>query len=234
MSWLHLSQTSSVRNTSEAETPDSKESRVGASTGNLDEDLRRGRHSSAWIAFWALRMITLPRSDISKVQKAPGTAGSRHTWPRGSQCVHIGQPGSKMRTILRHIQRAYFRRNRRTGGGARSITVHSRRCLPQPRHCTHQAHRAWTRRRHCSETAKRSGLVPGIHSQSTFLHSRFAAGRMGATVQKEIHVDFWRFSYNFSFKRKFESEEGAWTSFDSTHTTGDLIHYDPQHKPRRG
>ena len=167
-------------------------------------------------------------------RSSTGTAGSRHTWPRGSQCVHIGQPGSKMRTILRHIQRAYFRRNRRTGGGARSITVHSRRCLPQPRHCTHQAHRAWTRRRHCSETAKRSGLVPGIHSQSTFLHSRFAAGRMGATVQKEIHVDFWRFSYNFSFKRKFESEEGAWTSFDSTHTTGDLIHYDPQHKPRRG
>jgi hypothetical protein len=36
--------------------------RVGASKGNLGQDLRRGRQSSPWIALWALRMITLPRS----------------------------------------------------------------------------------------------------------------------------------------------------------------------------
>ncbi len=100
-----------------------------------------------------------------------GNTGLRHTWPRGSQCVHIGQPGSKMRTILRHIQRAYFRRNRRTGGGARSITVHSRRCLSWPRCFRHQAHRARTRRRRRSDTAKRSGFVSGIHP--CFFFQRF-------------------------------------------------------------
>jgi hypothetical protein len=39
MNWLHLSQTSSVRNTSDGGA-DSKESRVGASRGNLGQDLR--------------------------------------------------------------------------------------------------------------------------------------------------------------------------------------------------
>jgi hypothetical protein len=37
---------------------------------NLDEDLRRGRHSPAWIALWALRMITLPRSNLLLKQLA--------------------------------------------------------------------------------------------------------------------------------------------------------------------
>jgi len=42
---------------------------VGASSkGNLDEDLRRGRQSPAWIALLALRMITLARSYLYKVQ----------------------------------------------------------------------------------------------------------------------------------------------------------------------
>jgi hypothetical protein len=103
--------------------------------------------------------------------RAPGTAGSRHTWPRGSQGSHTGEPGSKVRTILRGVQRAYFRRNRRTGSGARSITVHSRRCLSWPRCFRHQAHRARTRRRRRSDTAKRSGFVSGIHP--CFFFQRF-------------------------------------------------------------
>ena len=51
------------------EAPDSKETRVGVSRGNHGEDLRRGRHSPAWISLWALRMITLPPSNLYKVQK---------------------------------------------------------------------------------------------------------------------------------------------------------------------
>ena len=39
---------------------------------------------------------------------------------------------------------SHYRRNRCTGSGARSITVHSRRRLPQPRRSTHQAHRVDT------------------------------------------------------------------------------------------
>jgi hypothetical protein len=50
------------------EAPDSKESLVGANRGNLDEDLCRGRRSPAWISFWDLWMITLPRSCPSKGQ----------------------------------------------------------------------------------------------------------------------------------------------------------------------
>jgi len=41
---------------------DSEEFRIGASRGNLGQDLRRGRCSSPWIALRALRMITLPRT----------------------------------------------------------------------------------------------------------------------------------------------------------------------------
>jgi len=58
---------------------------------------------------------------------ADATAGSRHTQPRGSQGAHAGAPGGKMRTILRRIQRAYFRRNRRAGCRATSVAVHYRR-----------------------------------------------------------------------------------------------------------
>ena len=59
------------------EAPDSKESRVGASRGNLDEDLRRGRQSPAWIALWALRMITLPRNRIYQSIKVSKPEGRR-------------------------------------------------------------------------------------------------------------------------------------------------------------
>jgi hypothetical protein len=51
-----------------AEVPDSKEFLVGAIWGNLVQDLRRGLQSPVWIAIWALRTITLPRSYHSKVQ----------------------------------------------------------------------------------------------------------------------------------------------------------------------
>ncbi len=43
---------------------DSKESGIGASRGNLGQDLRRRHRSSPWIALRALRMITLPRTTI--------------------------------------------------------------------------------------------------------------------------------------------------------------------------
>ena len=57
-------------------------------------------------------------------------AGSRHTRPRGSQGAHAGPRGGKMRAILRRVQRAYFRRHRRTGGCATPVAVrleHARR-----------------------------------------------------------------------------------------------------------
>ena len=50
-------------------------------------------------------------------------AGSRHTRPRGSQGAHAGLRGGKMRAILRRIQRAYFRRHRRTGSRATQVAV---------------------------------------------------------------------------------------------------------------
>ena len=58
---------------------------------------------------------------------ADATAGSRHSRPRGSQCVHAGERGGKMRVILRRIQRVYFRRNRRAGSRATSAAVRHRR-----------------------------------------------------------------------------------------------------------
>jgi len=54
---------------------------------------------------------------------ADATAGSRHTRPRGSQGAHTGPRGGKMRAILRRIQRAYFRRHRRTGSRATQVAV---------------------------------------------------------------------------------------------------------------
>ena len=57
-------------------------------------------------------------------------AGSRHTRPRGSQGAHAGPRGGKMRAILRRIQRAYFRRHRRTGSCVTPVAVrleHARR-----------------------------------------------------------------------------------------------------------
>ena len=55
------------------------------------------------------------------------TAGSRHSRPRDSQGAHVGALGGKMRTILRRIQRAYFRRNRSAGSRATSVAVRHRR-----------------------------------------------------------------------------------------------------------
>jgi len=43
---------------------------------SLSQDLRRGRHSSSWIALWSLRMITLHRSGIYKVQRAATRVGT--------------------------------------------------------------------------------------------------------------------------------------------------------------
>ena len=93
MNWLHLRQTSSVRNTSDSGGPRLERvpgrSSTGASRGNLVHDLRRGRQSPAWIAFWALRMITLPRSDLYKAQSAgergrKGGGGGREGDGRGT------------------------------------------------------------------------------------------------------------------------------------------------------
>ncbi len=63
----------------------------------------------------------------SEHRAADATAGSRHTRPRGSQAAHLGARGDKMWVILRRIQRAYFRRNRRTGSRATSVAVRHRR-----------------------------------------------------------------------------------------------------------
>jgi hypothetical protein len=45
--------------------PGLKETRVGVSKGNLDEDLRHGRRASPCIRLWVLRMPTLPRINKS-------------------------------------------------------------------------------------------------------------------------------------------------------------------------
>ena len=50
-------------------------------------------------------------------------AKRRHSRPRDSQGAHAGAPGGKMRAILRRIQRAYFRRNRRPGSRATSVSA---------------------------------------------------------------------------------------------------------------
>ena len=63
----------------------------------------------------------------SQHRAADATAGSRHTRPRGSQGAHASARGGKMRVILRRIQRAYFRRNRRAGSRATSFAVRHRR-----------------------------------------------------------------------------------------------------------
>jgi hypothetical protein len=63
----------------------------------------------------------------SQHRAADATAGLRHTRPRGSQAAHAGARGGKMWVILRRIQRAYFRRNRRTGSRATSVAVRHRR-----------------------------------------------------------------------------------------------------------
>jgi hypothetical protein len=42
----------------------------------------------------------------------------------GSQGTLAGQPGSKLRAILRRIQHAYSRRIRRTGGGTSRTGAH--------------------------------------------------------------------------------------------------------------
>jgi len=60
-----LSTVLSLRNVSDGGGPRLK--RVGR--GNLAEDLLRGLHSPAWIAFWSLLMITLPRTCHSKTPK---------------------------------------------------------------------------------------------------------------------------------------------------------------------
>ena len=124
-----------------------------------------------------------------------GTAGSRHTWPRGSECAHIGEQGSKMRTIFPRIQRAII------------VAIGARGAAPGRLQCTRDddcrslaalltRRTGWTRRLRRSETAKWSGLVPGIHPQSTFLHNRWRReGRIDDC--KKIQVDILRFSYNF-------------------------------------
>ncbi len=76
--------------TSEDAAPDSKESRVGASRGNLDEDLRRGRQSSPCMAFGALRMITLPRINSSKVQRT-----TKKVLEEGSELNTVLEDGSQ-------------------------------------------------------------------------------------------------------------------------------------------
>ena len=73
MNWLHLRQTSSVRNTSDSGGPRFERVPGRSERGNLGQDLRRGRHSPSWIALGALPMITLPRSYLYKVQKEEGT-----------------------------------------------------------------------------------------------------------------------------------------------------------------
>jgi hypothetical protein len=62
-----------------AEVPGSKETRVGVSKENLDEDLRPDRRASACMRLWDLRMPTL--SGISQIVNRsctshPGVLGS--------------------------------------------------------------------------------------------------------------------------------------------------------------
>ena len=63
----------------------------------------------------------------SEHRAADATAGLRHTRPRGSQAAHLGALGGKMWVILRRIQQAHFRRNRRAGSRATSVAVRHRR-----------------------------------------------------------------------------------------------------------
>jgi hypothetical protein len=55
--------------------------------------------------------------------RGDATERSRHTRPRGSKGAQAGARGSKMRAILRHIQRIYFRRHLHTDSRATSVAV---------------------------------------------------------------------------------------------------------------
>ena len=56
------------------------------------------------------------------IESGPDTFRVTNLWAK-----RTGAPGSKMRAILRRIQRAYFRRNRRAGSRATSVAVRHRR-----------------------------------------------------------------------------------------------------------
>jgi len=139
---------------------------------------------------------------------APGTAGSRHTWPRGTQGAHIGEPGRNMRTILRRIQRAQFRRNHRTGSGAGPRRLHALATmldvvapLPSP-----------------GAQGKDTAAPPFCVGQMVGPHARdpptinvfaqsLAAGGWEQLWKKKLVVVFWRFSIQLFVQ--YESVEGA-------------------------
>jgi hypothetical protein len=92
---------------------------------------------------------------------AGATAGSSHTRPRGPQGAHAGEPGSKLRRILRLVQRAYFRRNRH--GGPRHVGCSA---LAMSRLLVSTVLQPQVAAGRGSEEAKRSGVVPGtLHNQ---------------------------------------------------------------------
>jgi len=77
---------------------------------------------------------------VGFLQRTTDTAaGSRHTQPRGSQGAHAGEPGSKMRRILRPVQSAYFRRchlfTKQMFITATSVAVRWRRLVSAHMHC---------------------------------------------------------------------------------------------------
>ena len=131
---------------------------------------------------------------------APGTAGSRHTWPRGTQGAHIGEPGRNMRTILRRIQRAQFRRNHRTGSGAGPRRLHALATmldvvapLPSP----------GAQGKDTAAPPFCVGQMVGPHARdpptiNVFAQSLAAGGSHGSDCAKKKIGRFLRFACNFS------------------------------------
>ena len=107
---------------------------------------------------------------------APCTVRRTNLMPE--QQTKVGPPERTRQTVREGLNDVWVRR------GARSITVHSRRCLPWPRCFRHQAHRARTRRPRRYATAKRSGLVPGIPTINVFAQSLAAGGSHGSDCEK--------------------------------------------------
>ena len=142
MNWLHLSQTSSVRNTSDGEAPDCARKRVPGRS----EQGKPWPGPQTWaaiismLAFGALRMITLPRGYIYKVQstkdhkkqKTPDT--SNIETQQGGPTHHIPKEPSATigeRQLTRPLD-AILERNPKRGRGSDGETK-SQLQWPHPR-----------------------------------------------------------------------------------------------------
>ena len=83
-----------------AQVPGSKETRVGVSRGNSDDDLRPGRRASPCMRLWALRMPTLPGNITTKVPKCLSVLGLPQTEPEfGTLAPPVEDSGQKQSSL---------------------------------------------------------------------------------------------------------------------------------------